>query len=57
MTAEYVRVFTLEVDSKPILAFEASAMREASSLLNESWLSEDLTSLKSDDVPPAPNGC
>jgi hypothetical protein len=49
--ADFSRVFTLEVDDRPILTFEASAMRAAQSLCKESWLWEDLGSLKSGGAP------
>jgi hypothetical protein len=49
--ADFSRVFTFEVDDRPILTFEASAIREAQSLCKESWLREDLGSLKSGGVP------
>jgi hypothetical protein len=51
MAEQFSRVFTLEVDKRPILAFEARALREAQSLCKETWLREDLTSLKSDGQP------
>lgn len=47
MAEQFSRVFTLEVDERPILAFEAQAAREAQSLCKETWLREDLASLKS----------
>jgi hypothetical protein len=37
MSEQISRVFTLEVDGRPILAFEASAIREAQSLCKEAW--------------------
>jgi hypothetical protein len=49
--ADYSRVFALEVDGRPVLTFEAHAVREAFSLCKESWLREDLTLLKSGGVP------
>ena len=51
MMADFSRVFTLEVDGRPTLAFEASRTREAQQLCNESWLRDDLISLKSRGVP------
>jgi hypothetical protein len=48
---QFSRVFTLEVDERPILAFEAHAAREAYSLCKETWLREDLTSLRSGGLP------
>jgi hypothetical protein len=44
-------VFTLEVDGRATLAFEASATRQAMELCKESWLLDDLTFLRSNGVP------
>ena len=41
------RVYTLEIDGKPMLAFPASSFREAQSMLKEEWLLNDLRELKS----------
>ena len=41
------RVFTLLVDGKPTLAFEARNIQEAQQLCKEPWLRSDLQSLKS----------
>ena len=41
------RVFTLLVDGKPTLAFEARNIQEAQQLCKEPWLRLDLQSLKS----------
>ena len=41
------RVFTLLVDGKPTLAFEARNTQEAQQLRKEPWLRSDLQSLKS----------
>ena len=41
------RVFTLLVDGKPTLAFEARHAQEAQQLRKEPWLRSDLQSLKS----------
>ena len=49
--AGFTRVFTLEVDGRPILAFEAGTASEAKQLCNESWLKDDLTLLKSSGAP------
>jgi hypothetical protein len=49
--ADFSRVFTLEADDRPILAFEARATREAQSLCKESWLRSDLALLKSGGAP------
>ena len=43
----FSRVFTLEADGRPILAFEASGTREAQQLCQESWLLNDLSILTS----------
>ena len=47
MKAAFSRVFTLEVDGRPILAFEASGTKEARQLCQESWLHNDLSILTS----------
>jgi hypothetical protein len=49
--AGFTRVFTLEVDGRPILAFEASNTSEASQLSKETWLLEDLGLLTSNGAP------
>ena len=41
------RVFTLLVDGKPTLAFEARNTQEAQQLCKEPWLRSDLQALKS----------
>ena len=41
------RVYTLEIDGKPVLTFPASSFREAQSILKEEWLLNDLRELKS----------
>ena len=43
MKAAFSRVFTLEVDGRPILAFEASGTKEARQLCQELWLHNDLS--------------
>jgi hypothetical protein len=50
MKAGFSRVFTLEADGLPILAFEASGTREAQQLCQESWLLNDLSILTSGGV-------
>ena len=50
-TAAFSRVFALEVDGKPALAFEAPNVPQAQELCKESWLRDDLASLKSGGVP------
>ena len=51
MKAAFSRVFTLEVDGRPILAFEAGGNREAQTICKEAWLHDDLAELKSGGVP------
>jgi hypothetical protein len=46
----FSRVFTLEVDGKPTLAFEATGTRDAQQLCQESWLLNDLSILTSAGV-------
>lgn len=50
MAVGFSRIFTLEADGRPTLAFEASSTAEARKLCKESWLIDDLISLKSDGV-------
>jgi hypothetical protein len=47
MKGGFSRVFTLEVDGRPTLAFEASGTREARQICQESWLLNDLSILRS----------
>ena len=47
MTKDLSRVFTLEVDGRPTLAFEASRAREAQQICKETWLRDDPILLKS----------
>jgi hypothetical protein len=51
MMSDFVRVFTLEVDGRPTLTFEAQTFREAQQLCKEAWLRTDLGSLNSDGIP------
>jgi hypothetical protein len=51
MKAAFSRVFTLEVDGRPMLAFEAANSQEAQTICKETWLREDLSVLKSGGVP------
>jgi hypothetical protein len=44
-------IFTLEVDGRPILAFEARNLRESAQLGREVWLREDIVRLKSNGTP------
>ena len=41
------RVYTLEIEGKPVLAFAARNSQEAQSLTREAWLRDDLQELKS----------
>jgi hypothetical protein len=45
------RVFALDVDGKPTLAFEAQNMMEARELCRKVWLRSDLSSQKSNGIP------
>lgn len=47
MKATFSQVFTLEVDGRPTLAFEASGTKEARTICQESWLLNDLSILTS----------
>jgi hypothetical protein len=51
MTTDFSRVFTLEVDGRPTLSFEASNTRQAMEIRKEPWLRDDLCSLKSNGIP------
>ena len=52
MTQTHIaRVFVLVIDERPILAFEARNTPEARELCKESWLLDDLGSLKSEGRP------
>ena len=44
-------VFVLEIEKRPILAFEAVSAREAQELAKEHWLQEDLKRLSSNGKP------
>ena len=44
-------IWTLEVDGKPTLAFEARKYREANDLCHEDWLRVELGLHKFNDVP------
>ena len=44
-------VFALDVAAEPVLTFEAANLREASQLTHEEWLRQDLTRLRSNNVP------
>jgi hypothetical protein len=49
----FSRVFTLEVEGRPTLSFEARRTREAQEICKESWLRGDLIVLNSGGVPSA----
>jgi hypothetical protein len=51
MNDVFSRVFTLEVDGRPTLAFEARRTSEAQEICKESWLRGDLIVLSSGGVP------
>jgi hypothetical protein len=44
-------VFTIEIDGRPTLTFEAQNVREAQELCHERWLRDDLAEAKSDGAP------
>ena len=44
-------VFTLEIDGKPIVAFEAKNAHEAPQLRGEKWFRDDIAQLKSGGIP------
>jgi hypothetical protein len=44
-------VFAIEVDGKPVVAFEASGQRQASELCREAWFLDELVLLKSNGRP------
>ncbi|MGF6312059.1 hypothetical protein ABIB82_006090 [Bradyrhizobium sp. i1.8.4] len=44
-------VFTIEIDGKPTLTFEAKSLREASEICNAPWLREDFVSAHSNGSP------
>jgi len=46
-----IHVFTLDVDGKPTLTFEASSTQEARELCNENWLRADLSLQTSNGSP------
>ena len=43
-------IFAMDVDGKPILAFEANNLREARELRKEKWLRDDLRALRSNGL-------
>lgn len=44
-------IYTVDVDAKPTVAFEAKNLREANELIKEEWFLNDLRSRKSDGHP------
>jgi hypothetical protein len=48
---DFSRVFTLLVDGRPKLSFEASSVRQAMEIRKEPWLRDDLTSQTSNGIP------
>jgi hypothetical protein len=51
MNVVYSRVFTLEVDGRAILSFEADNSSQAKQLCKEAWLLDDLKVFTSNGVP------
>jgi len=49
--ADFSRVFTLLVDDRPMLSFEASTTKQAMEIRKEPWLRDDLTSQTSNGIP------
>ena len=47
MQTRVEKVYTLEIEGKPVLTFEAQNLQEAQSLTREAWLRDDLQELKS----------
>ena len=45
------RVYTVEIDGKPTVSFEAKSTREANELVKEAWFKEDLLLLTSEGQP------
>src|ERR1700704_3526925 len=44
-------IFTIEVDGRPTVSFEARQLREASELCQEEWFRSDLNALSSNGEP------
>jgi hypothetical protein len=51
MKRSFSRVFTLNVNGRPTLAFEAGSRSEARQVCKETWLWDDLTNLTSGGAP------
>ena len=47
----FSRLFTLEIDGRPTLAFEGSRTREAQEICKGAWLRDDLIVLSSGGIP------
>jgi hypothetical protein len=47
----FSRVFTLLVDDRPTLSFEAGTRKQAMEIRKEQWLLDDLTSQTSNGIP------
>ena len=45
------KVFTLDIDGRPTVSFEATNPREGTELLKEGWFLDDLSKLTSDARP------
>jgi len=50
MQTSVEKVYTLLIEGKPVLAFQARNLQEAQSLTREAWLRDDLQQLKSQDA-------
>lgn len=44
-------IFTLDIDGRPTLAFEAKNLRESQQLCHEHWLLQDIAGLMSNGAP------
>jgi hypothetical protein len=51
MSASLGLIFTIEIDGKPTIAFEARQLREAAELCAERWFRDDLNALRSNGEP------
>ena len=51
MKTVFSGVFTLEVDGRATLTFEASGARQAQQICKEAWLRDDLILFRSNGVP------
>lgn len=45
------KIFTIDIDGKPTVSFEALSAREANELVRETWFRDDLRTLKSEGSP------